>query len=151
MCIMASQITSLTIVYSTVYSGAGQSKHQSSASLAFVRDIHRWPVHSPHHGPVTRKMFSFDNVIIFEILYLMHFIYALFAPSKYHNAFHWKMWIYREGNQICCIHGSMQMADGVLGATNCMHPDSWLFYKYSPCINSGFASQVLSDCRTILG
>ena len=32
----ASQITSLTIVYSTVYSGADQSKHQSSASLAFV-------------------------------------------------------------------------------------------------------------------
>ena len=35
MTMMASQITSLTIVYSTVYSGAGQSKHQSSASLAF--------------------------------------------------------------------------------------------------------------------
>ena len=32
---MASQITSLTIVYSTVYSGAEQRKHQSSASLAF--------------------------------------------------------------------------------------------------------------------
>ena len=40
----ASQITSLTIVYSIVYSGADQSKHQSSASLAFVRGIHggRW-------------------------------------------------------------------------------------------------------------
>ena len=33
---MASQITSLTIVFSTVYSGADQSKHQNSASLAFV-------------------------------------------------------------------------------------------------------------------
>ena len=43
---MASQITSLTIVYSTVYSGADQWKHQSSASLAFVRGIHR--VNSPH-------------------------------------------------------------------------------------------------------
>ena len=41
---MASQITSFTIVYSTVYSGADQRKHQSSASLAFVRGIHRWPV-----------------------------------------------------------------------------------------------------------
>ena len=39
---MASQITSLTIVYSTVYSGADQIKHQSSASLAFVMGIHRW-------------------------------------------------------------------------------------------------------------
>ena len=41
---MASQITSLTVVYSTVYSVADQRKHQSSASLAFVRGIHRWPV-----------------------------------------------------------------------------------------------------------
>ena len=61
---MASQITSLTIVYSTVYSGADQRKHQSSASLAFVWGIHRWPVNSPHKWPVTRKMFPFDDVIM---------------------------------------------------------------------------------------
>ena len=36
---MASQITSLAIVYLTVYSGADQRKHQCSASLAFVRGI----------------------------------------------------------------------------------------------------------------
>ena len=53
---MASQITSLTIVYSTVHSDADQSKHQSSAWLAFGRGIHRWPVNSPHKGPVTRKI-----------------------------------------------------------------------------------------------
>ena len=52
---MASQITSLTIVYSTAHSGADQRKHQSSASLAFVRGIPRWPVNSPHKWPVTRK------------------------------------------------------------------------------------------------
>ena len=61
---MASQITSLTIVYSTVYSGADQRKHQSSASLAFVRGIHRGPVNSPHKWPVKRKMFQFDDVIM---------------------------------------------------------------------------------------
>ena len=61
---MASQITSLTIVYSTVHSGADQRKHQSSASLTFVWGIHRWPVNSPHKCPVTRKMFPFDDVII---------------------------------------------------------------------------------------
>ena len=38
---MASQITSLRIVYTTVYSGTDQRKHQSSASLAFVRGISR--------------------------------------------------------------------------------------------------------------
>ena len=64
MSLMASQITSLTIVYSTVYSGANQRKHQSSASLAFVRGIHRGPVNSPHKWPVTRKMFPFDDVIM---------------------------------------------------------------------------------------
>ena len=61
---MVSQITSLTIVCSTVYSGADPTKHQSSASLAFVRGIHRWPVNSPHKGPVTRKMFPFEKVIM---------------------------------------------------------------------------------------
>ena len=61
---IASQITSLTIVYPTVYSDADQRKHQSSASLAFVRGIHRRPVNSPHKWPVTRKMFPFDDVIM---------------------------------------------------------------------------------------
>ena len=61
---MASQITSLTIVYSTVHSGADQRTHQSSASLAFVRGIHRRPVNSPHKWPVTRKMYPFDDVIM---------------------------------------------------------------------------------------
>ena len=61
---MASQITSLTIVYSTVYSGADQRKQQSSASLAFVRGIHRWPVNSPHKWPVTRKCFYLMTVIM---------------------------------------------------------------------------------------
>ena len=61
---MASQITSLTIVYSTIYLGADQIKHQSSVSLAFVRGIHRWPVNSPHKGPVMGKMFPFDDVIM---------------------------------------------------------------------------------------
>ena len=59
---IASQITSLTIVYSTVYSDVDQRKHQSSASLAFVWGIHRGPVNSPHNGLVTRKMFKFDDV-----------------------------------------------------------------------------------------
>ena len=66
---MASQITSLTIVYSTVYSGTDQRKHQSSASLAFVRGIHRSPVNSTHKGPVTRKMFPFDDVIMIIGIY----------------------------------------------------------------------------------
>ena len=53
---IASQITSLTIVYSAVCSGADQRKHQNSASLAFVIG------EIPAQGPVTRNMFPFDDV-----------------------------------------------------------------------------------------
>ena len=64
---IASQITSLTIIYSIVYSDADQRKHQSSASLAFVRVIHRGPVNSPHKRPVMRKIFPFDDVIMINV------------------------------------------------------------------------------------
>ena len=63
---MASQITSLSIIYSIVYSGSDQRKHQSSTSLAFVRGTHPWPVNSPHQWPVTWKIFLFDEVIIVD-------------------------------------------------------------------------------------
>ena len=63
---ITSAITSITIVYSTVYSDADQRKHQSSASLAFVWGIHRGLVNSPHKWPVTRKMFPFDDVIMIQ-------------------------------------------------------------------------------------
>ena len=53
---IASQITSLTIVYSIVYSYADQRKHQSSASMAFVWGIHQGPV----------KLFPFDDVIMIQ-------------------------------------------------------------------------------------
>ena len=63
---IASQITSLTIVYSAVNLGADQRKHQSSASLAFVQGIHRGLMNSQHKWPVTQKMFPFDDVIMSE-------------------------------------------------------------------------------------
>ena len=59
---IAFQITSITIVYSTVYLGVYKRKYQSSASLAFVGGIHMWPVNSPHKGPTARTMFPFDEV-----------------------------------------------------------------------------------------
>ena len=62
---IASQITGLTIIYSVVYSGADQRKHQSSASLAFVRGIH------PNKWPVTRKKFPFDDVIMWTGVWLI--------------------------------------------------------------------------------
>ena len=64
MTVILSQITSLTSVYSTVYSDADQRKHLSAASLAFVRGIHRGPVNSTHIWPVTEKLFPYDDVIM---------------------------------------------------------------------------------------
>ena len=70
---MASQITSLTVVYSIVHSDADKRKYQNPASLAFVRGINRWPVNSPYKGPVTRKMFPFDDVIMqHALITIMH-------------------------------------------------------------------------------
>ena len=54
---IAFQIIGVSIVYSTVCSGVDQRKHQSSASLAYVRGIHRWPVNSPHKGQLRGKCF----------------------------------------------------------------------------------------------
>ena len=80
---MASQITSLKIVYSAVYSGTYQRKYQSSGSLAFFRGIHRWPVNSPHKGPVTRKMFPFDGVIDELLCHVRHRNFMCFSCSDF--------------------------------------------------------------------
>ena len=93
-----SQIVSLTIVYSTVYSGGDQTKHQRSASLAVGRGIQRWPVNSPQKLPVTRKMFPFDDIIIIKtahirlltittyiaILANLHHMCKFKRPTKHH-------------------------------------------------------------------
>ena len=76
---IASQITSLTIVYSSVYSGADQRKYHSSSSLDFVWGIHWWPVYSPHKGQVKRKMFPFDDVIMHEFIFLINGVHIASA------------------------------------------------------------------------
>ena len=83
MTMLASQITSLTVVYSIVYSGVNQRKHQSSASLAFVWEIHRGPVNFPHKWPVTRKMFPFDDVIMW------YYKNDLFSLWQLIDSIHW--------------------------------------------------------------
>ena len=105
---IASQITSLTIVYSIVYSDADQRKHQSSASLAFVWGIHRWPVNSPHKGPVTRKMFPFDDVIMFQAFF------HLFMP-------HWVSVHRLQGSHIGWATGGSQLCHWTIIFTNSYH------------------------------
>ena len=60
--VMASQITSHTIVYSTVYSRR-RSKKTSKLRVTGLCAVNS-PVNSPHKGTVTRKMFPFDDVIM---------------------------------------------------------------------------------------
>ena len=93
MSVMASQITSLRIVCSTICSGTDQRKHQSSTSLAFVTGIHQCPLNSLHKGPIMWKMFPFDDVIM----------YGEYCGR--HLMFHW---IYKKMLDciVCYVHAS---------------------------------------------
>ena len=96
---IASQIASLTIVFSTVYLDTDQRKHQSSMSLAFVWGIHRGPVNSPHKWPVTRKMFTFDEVIMIPSNRHSHakLIWLITCTVERHSIWHCcKPWYSRE-------------------------------------------------------
>ena len=111
---MASQITSLTVVYSTVYSGLDQRKHQSSVSVAFVRGIHRWPVISPHKGPVTRKMFPFDDVIM------------TFAYRHWQSTFEFRYW--SNGTH-------MQYMSGIMLAVRDQGPLLLTWFNFNPSMD----------------
>ena len=83
----ASQIAGVSVVYSTVCSVADLREYESSASLAFVRRIHQWPV---HNGPATRKMFSFDDVIMLWVK--NHYPHEWLPSMKWVTASHpWHM------------------------------------------------------------
>ena len=84
-------------VYSIGYYRADQRKHQSPASLAFVRGIHRWPVNSPHKWPVTRRIFPFDDVIMIRP-------YCILTKFKFCNEIYmwyfFKYWHFYPGNRM---------------------------------------------------
>ena len=83
---MVSQIAGVSIVCSIVCSGADQRKQQSSASLAFVWEIHKWPVVSPQKGSVTRKMFPFNLFVsllsnFWHSFFHLHLLYQPYVCS----------------------------------------------------------------------
>ena len=118
---MASQITSLTIVYSVVYSGADNRKHQSSSSLAFAQGIRRWPLNSPHKWPVTQKMFPFDDVIMLRTLFL--FTRILSSPFCLHV--YCAVLVYTYTVQYFCLH------------VHCAVLFVYTYTEQSLCINAG--------------
>ena len=86
---MESQITSLTIAYSSVYSRRRWKKTSKLRITGLVRGIDRWPVNSPHKGPVTRKVFPFEDVImlweleVWSMFYLSHCTVVFDRASLY--------------------------------------------------------------------
>ena len=131
---MASQITSLTIVYSIVYPGGDQRKHQSSASLDFVRGIHRWPVNSAQR-PVTQKIFQFDDAIMklkqsawlstkgehhqYRYIYVCSMPILLSMINSLHNAFY-----------VCIIHCIIYDTEKYSDGCNRRPKKRHVFFKY---------------------
>ena len=117
---MASQITSLTNVYPTVYSSSDQIKHQSSTSLAFVRGIHWWPVNSPRKWLVTRKMLSLEDVIMILPFILGSFDTLNIFNSPQSSSFHMQLVIKVSFEPFCTsictvVRGGIQIHPGHRG------------------------------------
>ena len=121
---MASQINSLTILYSTVYLGLNQRKYHSSASLAFVRGILRCPGNSPHKWPVTRKMFGFDDVIMGQIyLVLLHWHRDSHKITPTPVTSPWRIWVKSIGSE---LHETYHCAP-IFDKTNSVITMKWNF------------------------
>ena len=128
MTMLASQITSLMVVYSIVYSGVNQRKHQSSASLAFVREIHRGPVNFPHKWPVTRKMFPFDDVIMFFFIWMGCFDYLLPQRASPGNVCDTLQALLLRDN-----HSPQLFGGNAVSATHQIHTSKLAFIHLSGC------------------
>ena len=127
---IASQITSLTIVYATVYSDADQRKHHSPASLAFVWGIYRRPVNSPHKWPVTRKMFPFDDVIMSKCCTRNRYqhtgaetkMYDIFQTTFSNTSSWMKMFEFRI-QFVWSLFQGVQLTKYSIGSHNCLAPN----------------------------
>ena len=90
------------------FSGANQRKHQSFASLAFVWWIHRSMVNSPHKGPMTRKMFPFDDVIMYDIASTSK------VPIDNNDLFGWIEWCLLIIKKVWIINSQRKFVDNNL-------------------------------------
>ena len=113
---VAFQITGVSMVCSTVCSGADQRKHQSSASLALMRRIHQWLVNTPHNRPVKWNMFPFDDIIMWN-------------PSSS-----------RTRISVSCLVNHMAADDLAGGQGSSSHGIDWVSLDYS-----GFNTRALSQ------
>ena len=89
---VSSQISSVLIVCSTVCPGADQRKHQSCALLAYVREVHRWPMISPQKGPVTWKMYQLGDVMIYCTRFDKYKVISIHWPHWLSYNSHYFVW-----------------------------------------------------------
>ena len=135
---IASQITSLTIVYSTVYSDADQKKHQSSASLAFVGGIHRGPVNPRTNGQLRGKCFHLITSLCQECFFLGGIIarrHGHVFRMALHNEGDWRMETWQRARRASC-HVSIRQSP------SCVMP----FWTHAKCLLA-FISYLLRTTR----
>ena len=119
---MASQITSLAIVYSTDYSGTDQRKHQSSTSLAFVRGIHRWPVIGGEF--LTKRASNTENISIWWRHHVLSFVCYeqamdfLIRWNIMKNCIKENFMFWRQNNQALNSHNHRNVFDIILHKKN---------------------------------
>ena len=146
---IASQITSLTLVYSTVYSDADQREHQSSVSLAFVWGIHRGPVNSPHKWPVTRKTFPFDDVIMIPVD--IYDSVVNWIPSQYKDGFS-KYGDFHYKDQTVVMPSYLSNCDSYTGKTISLYQNGllrWCFnHRPFDCLFNGIQQHLTAKLKT---
>ena len=144
---MTSQITSLTIVYSTVYSGADQRNHQSSTSLVFVWGIHRGPVNSPHKWPVTRKMFPLwrhHGLFCFGIIFHSQLVLTLRWQQGLQTLPHCCWWYPWWGQRIWNTAGAPFYSHGLISSWGSNHMPSKVWDEITyPLLNFNCATVVV--------
>ena len=150
---IAPQITSLKIVFSTVYSDADQRKHQSSASLAFVRGIHRGPANSPRKWPVTRKMLPFADVIM-EIAIHGSILWRHGFVSTWSSAPHERRWVHKVHGRYKCTTCMIYVScrDNYLRSWNMKHCSQIpkVYYKISDSFYGRYHNLSKSSGDTIM-
>ena len=104
---IASQIISLTIVYSTVYSVQIKENTKAPRHWAFVRTIHRGPVNSPHKWLVTRKMFPFEDVIMSNLTWVVFVMACVEVSVLTHDVIVTPSVVYHD----CILHRAGKRTD----------------------------------------
>ena len=105
-----------------------------------MRGIHRWPVNSPHKGPVTRKMFPFDDVIMTVLGAFPHKVPVIHA--QWYDVIH--------GMSIIGIPENIHIHFCLFYSVWLYHKSLW-FHVINLAISLGFDSLASEQSRDYVG